>query len=53
MFRGASPFCHPKVTGLIKTQKLSIFGNVAKRTLCVTACEKFVPRLNKHNDVIE
>jgi len=30
-----------------------IFGNVAKRTLSVTACEKVVLRLNKHDDVAE
>jgi len=30
-----------------------IFGNVAKRALPVTVCEKVVPRLNKHDDVME
>jgi len=30
-----------------------IFGNAAKRNLPVTVCEKVIPRLNKHDDVIE
>ena len=38
---------------LDKTGKVLIFGNAAKRTLSVTVCEKVVPRLNKHDDVIE
>ena len=33
--------------------KVIIFRNAAKRTLSVTVCEKFVPRLDKHDDVVE
>jgi len=33
--------------------KVFIFGNVVKKTLSTSVCEKFVPRLNKHDGVIE
>jgi len=42
----------PLVAGLDKTNKFS-FSECCEENMSVTICEKVVPRLNKHDDVIE